>query len=311
MIINTGCRTDIPAYYSEWFFNRIREEYVLVRNPYREDQVLKYCLTPDVVDVICFCTKNPEPMLKQLDRISAFRQFWFVTINPYGRDIEPNVPEKSRVMSSLKSLSEKLVPRAVSWRYDPIFITEKYSTEFHIEYFRRAAAELKDYVNSCVVSFIDLYAKTKRNFPGVKEVSQTQQEELIRAFSHIGRENGILVRTCCENPEFQKYGVDVSGCMTQRVIEEATGCTLNVPRSKKPARAQCSCLLGCDIGAYNTCGHACVYCYANYDRRTVLENMRLHNPKSPLLIGGLRPGDRITPVKQESYIDSQINIFEL
>lgn len=311
MIINTGCRTDIPAYYSKWFFNRIREGYVLVRNPYRENQVIKYRLTPDVVDVICFCTKNPEPMLENLHLLSPFRQFWFVTITPYGKDIEPNVPEQDRVINSVKKLSERVGARAVSWRYDPIFINNKYSVDFHIQKFTEMAEELKNYVNSCVVSFIDLYFKTKRNFPGVREVSPVQQEEIIRAFASIGRENGIKVRTCCENPSLEKFGVDVSGCMTQSVIEKATGCSLNVPKAKKAPRAQCNCLLGCDIGMYNTCGHGCIYCYANYDMQTVAKNMACHYHDSPLLIGRLRPGDKITEARQISYIDDQINIFEI
>ena len=99
--------------------------------------------------------------------------------------------------------------------------------------------------------------------------------------------------------------------MTQSVIEEATGCSLNVPKAKKATRAQCNCLLGCDIGMYNTCGHGCIYCYANYDMQTVAKNMACHYPDSPLLIGRLRPGDKITEARQISYIDDQINIFEI
>ena len=96
MIINTGQRTDIPAFYSEWFMNRIREGYVMVRNPFYPEQVTRYSLDPAVVDVLAFCTKDPSPMIPYLDEISPFRQFWFVTITPYGRDIEENVPPKER-----------------------------------------------------------------------------------------------------------------------------------------------------------------------------------------------------------------------
>jgi hypothetical protein len=93
-------RTDIPAYFSEWFFNRIKAGFVLTRNPYYHEQVTKYLLTPELVDCISFCTKNPAPMLDRLDEISKFRQFWFVTITPYGKEIEPNVPNKIAVMES-------------------------------------------------------------------------------------------------------------------------------------------------------------------------------------------------------------------
>ncbi|SEW43205.1 DUF1848 family protein [[Clostridium] fimetarium] len=178
MIINTGCRTDIPAYFSDWFYNRIKDGYVLTRNPYYEEQVMKYRLTPDVVDCLSFCTKNPEPMLDSLNEIDAFRQFWFVTITPYGKEIEPNVPEKEKVMESFKQLSKKVGVNAIGWRYDPIFITDKYSVEYHINEFEKMAEILSGYTDNCVISFIDLYAKTKRNFSGVKEVRKNRKNHL-------------------------------------------------------------------------------------------------------------------------------------
>ena len=309
MILNTGCRTDIPAYYGEWFYNRIREGFVLARNPYRPEQVLKYRLDPAVVDALCFCTKNPQPMLSRLGELNAFRQFWFVTVTPYGREIEPSVPEKARVLESVRQLSAWVGERAVGWRYDPVFITERYSLEYHLRSFERMSAALSGYVNSCVVSFIDLYEKTRRNFPQAKAVSPDEQKRLIQAFVEIGRKHRISIRTCCENADLAQYGADVSGCMTRAVLEKALDCRLNVPKSKKSPRAECECLLGADIGMYNTCPHGCVYCYANYDRRTVEQNFQQHDPHSPLLIGHLREGDKIIEARQESYVSAQLSMF--
>lgn len=119
MIIQTGMRTDIPAFYSEWLCNRIKEGYVLVRNPYNENQVTRYRLSPDVVDLIAFCTKNPAPMLSHMDFLKPYGQYWFVTITPYGRDIEPNVPDKERVIESFQKLSDHVGVNCVGWRYDP------------------------------------------------------------------------------------------------------------------------------------------------------------------------------------------------
>ena len=309
MILNTGCRTDIPAYYSEWFYNRIREGFVLARNPYRPEQVLKYRLDPAVVNALCFCTKNPQPMLARLDELRAFRQFWFVTVTPYGKEIEPSVPDKARVLESVRQLSSLVGARAIGWRYDPVFITEKYSLEYHLHSFEMMAATLCGYVNSCVVSFIDLYEKTRRNFPQARAVSTDEQKQLIQAFVAIGQKYRIPIRTCCEDPSLAQYGADVAGCMTREVLEAALDCRLNVPKSKKSPRAQCNCLLGADIGMYNTCPHGCVYCYANYDRRIVERNRRLHDPQSPLLIGHLREGDSIIEARQESYVSSQLSMF--
>lgn len=307
MIINTGNRTDIPAYYSEWFYNRIKEGYVMTRNPYYPEQVLKYQLSPDIVDVLCFCTKNPEPMLARMNEIKKFGQFWFVTITPYGTDIEPNVPVKEQVMDSFQKLSEIVGADAVSWRYDPIFISEKYTLNFHIKYFESMAKKLSGFTNQCVISFIDLYAKTKRNFPKVREVSWEEQEVIAKEFGRIGKRYGIKIHACCESTKLEKYGIDISGCMTKSVLEKAIGCTLDVPKSQKSSRAECNCLLGNDIGMYNTCGHACVYCYANYERRTVVQNMKLHDPKSPFLIGGFGENDKIKEVKQKSWLDGQLS----
>ena len=309
MILNTGNRTDIPAYYSEWFYNRIKEGYVYVRNPYYPSQVQRFVLSPEVVDCIVFCTKNPAPMLPRIAELSSFRQFWHVTITPYGADIEPYVPDKNKVMDSLKRLSERFGVEAVSWRYDPIFISEKYSLDFHFETFEKMAGNLSGYVDQCVISFIDLYAKTKRNFHEVRAVGVKERAMIGEKFAEIGKRYGILIRSCCEGTELQKYGIDVSGCMTKEVIERAIGATLDMPRKLQRARKECDCLLGNDIGMYNTCGHGCLYCYANYDRKTVEENMRLHNPKSPFLIGEQQPQDVIKDATQESYYNGQLKLF--
>ena len=170
MIINTGTRTDIPAFYSKWFLNRIAEGFVISKNPYN-NQLYKYNFNPKTVDVICFCSKNPKPLVKNLDKLSEYKQFWFTTITPYGKDIEVNVPDYKKVIKTFKALSGSVGINAVSWRYDPIFITEKYNLDFHIEKFEEMASELHEYTSDCTISFIDLYQKVLRNFPEANEVT--------------------------------------------------------------------------------------------------------------------------------------------
>ncbi len=309
MILNTGCRTDIPAYFSEWFYRRVSEGFVMARNPYRPELVTRYALDPRVVDVIGFCTKNPAPMLPRLGELSAFRQFWFVTCTPYGREIEPNVPDKSEVLESIKKLSALVGPRAVGWRYDPVFLTERYSVNYHLRAFEKMSAALEGRVAFCVVSFIDLYAKTRRNFPEAREVTHAEQRFLVGEFVRIGAAHGIGIRLCCEDPSLAECGADIGGCMTQEVLERAFSIKLDVPASKRSPRDQCACLLGADIGTYNTCPHGCVYCYANYDRQTVARNLKLHDPASPLLIGHVQPSDVIRDAQQESYLARQLSLF--
>ncbi len=305
MIINSGMRTDIPSFYSEWFMNRIREGKVLVRNPYFGEQVTEYELTPDKVDLLIFCTKDPAPMLKYIDELKDFNMFWFVTITPYGKDIEPYVRDKQAILDSFMELSTKLDIRKVSWRYDPILITDKYNLEYHKEAFDMMAYELKGYTDNVVISFLDLYAKTLRNFPEAREVTYSEREFIGKNFAEIAAQYDIKVRTCLEGSELGKYGIETEGCMTKRILERAVGCSLNPPGEKNPRR-DCDCITGRDIGAYNTCRHLCRYCYANYDEKTVMNNMREHDPKSPLLIGHIRPEDTIRKAEQHSFINGQI-----
>ncbi len=309
MILNTGSRTDIPAYFSDWFYNRIKDGYVLVRNPYYPSQVTRYQLSPDVIDALVFCTKNPEPMLSRLGELSTFSCFWFVTITPYDKDIEPYVPDKEKVMESFKRLSDYVGSNAISWRYDPIFISEKYSVKYHIEKFEKMAETLRGYTEQCVVSFIDLYQKTKNNFPEVKAVTGDEQEQLISAFSKIAQQNSMQIHLCCENEQLVRESVDAKGCMAKEVLEKAIQCKLHVPK-KKGARQECNCLLGADIGMYNTCGHGCLYCYANYDRKTVVANMKKHDASSPFLIGHAKEDDILKEAMQRSWKDEQMSFFD-
>lgn len=308
MIINTGMRTDIPAFYSEWFINRIRAGYVLVRNPYRQDWITCYELNPDVVDCIAFCTKNPAPMLKYMEEVKPFNQYWFVTITPYGKDVEPNVPPKEKVINDFISLSEIVGINCISWRYDPIFIDSTYTVERHISDFEEMCKKLSGYTRVCVISFIDLYEKVIRNFPQVGTVSQNERITIGKAFAEIGQRYDITIKACAEGNNLAPYGVDCNGCMTQETFEAAIGCSLDIPK-KKSQRAECSCVLGTDIGTYDTCAHLCRYCYANTSRDNVIRNMRLHDPNSPFLIGNLRDGEVVHHAEQVSWISNQLSFF--
>ena len=300
MIINTGCRTDIPAFYSKWLMNRIREGFVYVRNPYGESQVTKYSLSPNVVDCLAFCTKNPEPMLKYLDELDVYKQYWFVTITPYGKDIEPVVPDKEKVIESFKKLSEHIGVNSTQWRYDPIFIGMGYNIEKHIEEFEKMAKKLKGYTKDVTISFLDLYEKVKRNAPNIRPPTRDEAIQIGKAFARIGKENGMTIHSCCEKTYLAEHGIDCKGCMSQEIVEKGIGTKLNPPK-RKSLREDCNCLMGNDIGAYNTCGHLCKYCYANANAGLVRENMKKHILTSPFLIGGNEEGDKITDAKQKSW----------
>lgn len=309
MIIQTGMRTDIPAFYSEWLLNRIEEGFVFVRNPYNPSQVTKYSLSPDVVDLIAFCTKNPAPMLPHMDKLKPYGQYWFVTITPYGKEIEPNVPDKDKVIESFRQLSDIVGVDSIGWRYDPIFTDKNHSVEWHISEFKKMADALCGYTRTCVISFLDIYKKVERNFPEARAVSKTERIAIGQAFVETARKYGMTIRPCAEGNELAAYGADCSGCMTVNTFETALHTRLEVPKRKTNQRnGKCACLLGVDIGAYDTCGHLCRYCYANANAALVKENLKKHNPKSPFLLGERMPGDILHEASQKSWINRQIRL---
>ena len=301
MILNTGLRTDIPGFFSEWFYNRIDDGFVYVRNPYAKNQIYSYRLDPELIDCIIFCTKNPKPMFENLEKIDKFNQYWHITITPYEKEIEPNVPPMDDVLESFKYLSKKLGKENVTLRYDPIFINEKYTLEKHIESFEYIINSLSDYTTEAIISFIDLYEKTKRNFPKAREVTKDERLKLGEEFAQIGKKNNITIKTCVEGTELDKFGIDSSGCMTKEVIERAINKNLNIPK-QKARNGECYCLLNNDIGEYNTCAHGCLYCYANSNKKLVKRNLKLHDPKSPILIGEIKEDDIIKEMNQKSLI---------
>lgn len=304
MIINTGQRTDIPAFYAKWFANRLTEGFVCVRNPYNLNQVNRYQLTPKIVDVIGFCTKNPMPMFEYMDLLKEYGQYWHVSITPYGKDVEPNVPNKHYLLEAFKKLSDIVGTKAICWRYDPIFLSDKYTIEYHIKAFSQMASILEGATKTCVISFIDLYPKVIRNFSTIEEVAQEQRIELGKKIIEIADFHKMKVKVCAEGDELSFYGADCSGCMTIEDYQNAIGKILKAPKVKG-ARKECACYLSCDIGAYNSCKHLCRYCYANASSAIVFAQSKLHDPSSPFLIGNYQDTDRIHDICGNSWIDKQ------
>lgn len=308
MIIQTGMRTDIPAFYSKWFLNRLTEGYVLVRNPYNPNNVTRFLLNPEVVDLIAFCTKNPKPMLDKMSYLKDYGQYWFVTITPYEKEIEPKVPPKEIVMESFKILSDIVGVNSVGWRYDPIYINQKYTVERHISDFEHMAKTLSGYTKTCIISFINIYKKVERNFPENRAVSQSERFQIGKAFADIGKKYGITIKACAEGTELARFGIDCGGCMTIDTYEAALNSRISIPK-RKSQRAECACFFGNDIGVYDSCGHMCRYCYANSNWDSVRKNMSLHDPNSPFLIGHGSSRDIIHNAPQSSWIDQQLTLF--
>jgi len=312
MIISASRRTDIPTYYAEWLFNRLREEFVLVRNPMNIHQVSRISLSPDVVDGIVFWTKNPIPMLGRLHELEKYNYYFQFTLNSYGKDVEPNVPSKNdEIIPAFIQLSNAVGRDRVVWRYDPIFFNSTYTMEYHCKYFQKLAAKLCDYTEKCTVSFLDLYRNTMRNVQplAIKPETYEQQIELMSRFAEIAERYGIYIDTCAETIDLQGLNIAHACCIDKERLERLGHCRLDVEKDKNQ-RPECGCIASIDIGAYNTCKNGCLYCYANYSNKTVKKNSILHNPNSPILFGDINDDDVIHERNVKSWKVSQMTILD-
>ena len=308
MIISASRRTDIPTYYSNWFFKRIQEGYVLVRNPMNTHQISRISLNPDVVDGIVFWTKNPIPMLNKLDNLKDYTYYFQYTLNSYGQDVEPHVPcKQTKLIPAFKKLSDTIGPERVIWRYDPIFLNSTYTLEYHLHYFEQLAKILHQYTKKCTFSFMDLYRNTEKNIKGldVHKFPIDQQRRLAKAFAEIAHSYNLQIDTCAEGIDLEQYGIKHARCIDDRLLSQLIGCPLNVDKDKNQ-RLECGCIESIDIGSYNTCRNGCLYCYANYSQKTVQTNTAKHNPNSPLLFGEIGEDDKIVDRKVCSCKATQI-----
>ena len=312
MIISASRRTDIPTYYSEWLYNRLREEYVLVRNPMNIHQVGKINLSPDVVDGIVLWTKNPIPMMDRLSEVEKYNYYFQFTVTPYGQDVEPNVPSKDDVIiPAFQRLSRQIGRDRVIWRYDPILLNTTYTIEYHIDRFRAMTEKLSEYPEKCTVSFIDLYRNTTRNVQplGIQVETREQQIEILGRFSEIARKHGIYIDTCAEAIDQSRLMVAHACCIDKERFERLGQCKLSIKKDPNQ-REECGCIASIDIGAYNTCKNGCLYCYANYSNTTVNKNSDQHDPTSPLLFGTLGPDDVVKEREVKSCSECQMSLFD-
>ena len=313
MIISCSRRTDIPALYADWFYNRIRDGYALVRNPMNPLQVSKVRLTPDVADGFVFWTKNPAPMLHRLQELDDYAYYFQFTLTPYGKDIEANLPVKIKLLSTFRRLADEIGPRRMIWRYDPILINQNWTVETHLRTFEMMARLLEGATNKVVISFLDTqYRNVRRNAEKIGALEMTAGEKISMAgkLSQIARSCGMEMSACAEDIDYSSCGIAPSHCIDGELFETLMHCRLHVKKdtSQRPA---CGCMQSIDIGMYNSCAHGCRYCYANYTTGEIVSNREKHDPESPLLIGHTSPLDRVTLRTMHSCRDNQMMLMSV
>ncbi|MCL2664952.1 MAG: DUF1848 domain-containing protein [Defluviitaleaceae bacterium] len=287
MIISASRRTDIASYYSDWFFNRIKEKLVYVRNPFNFQQLTKVDLSPDAIDGFVFWTKNPIPMLDRLDELNDYMFYFQITVTPYGNEIEPIKSDK--LLAAFRQLSDKLGPNRVIWRYDPILLNKNYTVEYHQSAFNEIAKKLKSYTEKVIISFIDThYREVKRNIKelDLHEITDEQKVLLTGICAETAREYGFKIDACAEERTVQRFGIPHAQCVDGVLLEKLLGRRINY-RKDKNQRDECGCIQSIDIGMYNTCLSGCKYCYANYNHKQIAGNFAKHDPEAAIISGTL------------------------
>lgn len=308
MILSASRRTDIPQYFSEWFADRLKEGFLLIRNPFYPEKVSKIKVTPDVVDCIVFWTKNPAPMLNKLILFSQYPYYFQFTITGYGKDIELNIPDKKEViLPCFCKLSEMIGSTKMIWRYDPIFFSKKYTPAYHLRAFSEIAKALQGKTKIVVISFLDMYPgiSQKMKRVGVFDLEKEQLNLFARDLAKAAHSNGMRIQTCSEKIDFDGCGIEHGSCINKQLIEQIIGSKISANKDKNQRNA-CGCIESIDIGAYGTCGNNCLYCYAAVGGEK--ENAQYYIC-SPLLCDVLKSEDKISERKVESLKIQQMSLF--
>ncbi|MFQ6617076.1 MAG: DUF1848 domain-containing protein [Fidelibacterota bacterium] len=290
-IISASRRTDIPAFYSEWFIRRIREGEVYYRNPFG-GQLLHASLKPGDVLAVVFWSKDYTAFMRYLPELEdrGYSFYFHYTITGLPEIFEKNVPHLSKTSENLMELSERYSPDHVIWRFDPIIISDVTPPDHYIKTFSQLAEKFRGKVKRCIISFVHFYSKVQRNmiFPllqmGIKvtDPNVDEKKDILSSLYEISRPLGMEIYSCC-NSELTGAEIKKAHCIDGSLIEKlfpGKRCRFKTV----PTRKGCGCTYSKDIGAYNTCIHGCIYCYANADKEKAGERRRSHDPYEPILL---------------------------
>ena len=269
MIVSVSRRTDVPSFYGRWFEERLRQGWAEYANPFDPRRRIRVSLVPQDVSAFVFWSKDFSPFLEVLHRIHGrYAALFNCTVTGYGPDLEPGLPDAERRIEALEQIGRLYGSRTVFWRYDTVVFTHRYTAAWHRENFRRLAGRLAGKVDRCVISFLQVYAKVARNMTGVPYRRPSPEEETAFAqeLAEIASREGLAIRSCCQDhlaAGLIRPGACIDGPHLAALYPE------RFPRAPKAkgTRNQCLCAQSRDIGAYDTCGHGCRYCYAVGDHQ--------------------------------------------
>ncbi len=262
--------------------NRVRAGFVMVKNPRNPMHVMRVSLQPEDVLAIVFWSRNYGPLLPHLDELDAlgYRPCFHLTLTGYGLPLEVHTPDIERALQHFKVLAQRYGRHRVFWRYDPIVLSAQRDVSTHLSHFEALAARIGPLSNRCIISFLDRYPSANRGLEVVTQAthdrfdspSLTQRVVLAQRMVEIGARHGMGVFACCE-PDLISTGLPAASCIDLEVLRGLVG-DASMVLKQMPTRKGCGCVVARDIGAYHTCVHGCVYCYANESPERALQNAR-------------------------------------
>ncbi len=291
--------------------NRLKAGYCKTVNPYNQAAIYRIGLTPEAVDGFVFWTKNIGPFLKHLKEIKA-RGYPFIvqhTINGYPRELESRVIDYAVAVDNMKRLADEYGISTTVWRYDPIIISSLTTIDWHRDNFEQLARNLAGSTNEVVVSFAQIYKKTKSNmnqaanefnftWDAHEAMIEEERKKFLVDLATIAKSHSIQMKICAQKAFIEPGLIEEAHCVDVDRLEsvshellrgdpdrlEKVSHSLMQGRVKqKGNRKECACFAFKDIGAYDTCPHGCVYCYAVQNRDKALQRYKDHNPTSEFL----------------------------
>jgi hypothetical protein len=307
MIISASYKTDIPAFYGEWFINRLRAGYCMMLNPYNR-RAYRVDLTPEAADGFVFWTKNLGPFLSVLEEVHQ-RGYPFVvqyTITGYPRALESSVIDAQRAVEYFRQVAATYGPRVAVWRYDTIVFSSITPLDFHLRNFEHLAQALQGSTDEVVISFAQIYQKAKRNMNKAatqhnftwEDPPDEVKHDLASKLAQIAQTYGMQISMCGQR-QFVAPGIVDASCVDIVRLSDIAG--KPIIAAKKSHRAKCGCFASKDIGEYDTCPHGCVYCYAVQNRELARQNYKAHDPRNEFL---LPPEDYVLAEDQHEELDA-------
>jgi len=289
MIVSASYRTDIPAYYADWFAARLRAGFAMVRNPYGGADY-RVALGADAVDGFVFWTRNAAPFRSMLDHLAADHRPFIIqfTVTGYPRMLEAGVIEAEAAVAQLRDLARRFGGRRLIWRYDPIVMTDGTDRDWHRRQFARLAAALAESVDEVVISFAEIYRKSRRNLDraGARHGFQwhdpdaAEKQSLCGELAACAADHGMTLSVCSQ-AALTPTGVAAARCIDLQRLGDVAGRPLT--GKTKGNRPGCLCAESRDIGTYDSCPQGCCYCYAVADRDRAKAHLANHDPTSERL----------------------------